>query len=74
MIYQLLLGCDASLEVMVQELELLWEHGILVNGIRWRVAMINGIWDGKGFEQVIKLYIYITLIYYFNNFKYYKGY
>ena len=39
---------------MVQELELLWEHGILVNGIRWRVAMINGIWDGKGFEQVTK--------------------
>jgi hypothetical protein len=37
---------------MVQELQLLWDHGILVNGIRWRVAMINGIWDGKGYEQV----------------------
>ncbi len=44
-------GHDATLQVMVEELQLLWDHGILVDGTRWRVAMINGIWDGKGYEQ-----------------------
>ena len=42
------------MEIMIQELEMLWEHGILVNDVKWRVALINGIWDGKGFEQVTK--------------------
>ena len=39
---------------MVQELQLLWKHGIIVNGVCWRVAIVNGIWDGKGYEQVTK--------------------
>jgi hypothetical protein len=36
---------------MVEELQLLWDNGILVDGTKWRVALINGIWDGKGYEQ-----------------------
>jgi hypothetical protein len=39
---------------MIQELQMLWDHGILVDGITWRVALVNGIWDGKGFEMVTK--------------------
>lgn len=39
---------------MIQELQMLWEHGIKVDGVTWRVALVNGIWDGKGFEQVTK--------------------
>ena len=40
------------MEVMIQELQMLWDHGIKVDGVTWRVALVNGIWDGKGFEQV----------------------
>ena len=40
------------MELMIQELQLLWDYGIKVNGVTWRVALVNGIWDGKGFEQV----------------------
>ena len=39
---------------MTEEFKLLWSEGILVDGVRWRVAIINGIWDGKGYEQVTK--------------------
>ena len=39
---------------MTEELNLLWSEGIIVNGVRWRIAIINGIWDGKGYEQVTK--------------------
>ena len=42
------------MEIMVDELSMLWEHGILVNGTLWRVALISGIWDGKGYEMVTK--------------------
>ncbi len=31
---------------------MLWDYGIKVDGVTWRVALVNGIWDGKGFEQV----------------------
>ena len=40
--------------MLCEELKLLWEHGIKWNGVTWRVAVINGIWDGKGFESVTK--------------------
>ena len=40
-----LLGHAASIEVMIQELQLLWDHGIKVDGVTWRVALVNGIWD-----------------------------
>ena len=39
---------------MCDELKLLWEHGIVVKGVKWRVAIVNGIWDGKGYESVTK--------------------
>ena len=39
---------------MCDELKMLWEHGIMVKGIKWRVAIVNGIWDGKGYESVTK--------------------
>ena len=48
------LGQDATIQVMVEELKLLWKFGITVNGICWRVAIVNGIWDGKGYEKVTK--------------------
>ena len=47
-------GFDASLRLMIEELKLLWNHGLLVNGITWKVAMINGVWDGKGYEGVTR--------------------
>jgi hypothetical protein len=37
---------------MCQELLPLWNDGILHAGITYRVAIVNGIWDGKGFEKV----------------------
>ncbi len=39
---------------MIQELQMLWDHGILIDGVTWRVALVKGIWDGKGFEMVTK--------------------
>ena len=39
---------------MVEELKLLWQYGIKVNGVCWRVAIVNRIWDGKGYEQVTR--------------------
>ena len=47
-------GTEASLRIMVQELKLLWVHGLLVDGIKWKVAMISGVWDGKGYEGVTR--------------------
>ena len=47
-------GANATLHVMCEELKLLWSPGITIGNVVWRVAIINGIWDGKGFEQVTK--------------------
>jgi hypothetical protein len=51
---QYYIGADATLHVMCEELKLLWYPGIQIDNVVWRVALINGIWDGKGFEQVTK--------------------
>ena len=32
----------------------LWSPGIKVNDVIYRIGLVNGIWDGKGFEQVTK--------------------
>lgn len=45
-------GEEASIRLMVEELKSLWTIGILVNGITWKVALINGVWDGRGYEKV----------------------
>ena len=45
---------DASIALMVKEILLLWTHGIRCDGVTWKVALINGVWDGKGFEQVTR--------------------
>ena len=37
---------------MCQELLPLWTEGINHDGINYRVGIVNGIWDGKGFEKV----------------------
>jgi hypothetical protein len=42
------------MEIMIEELQLLWDHGILVDGVTWRVALVNGIWDGPGYQKVTK--------------------
>ena len=47
-------GSDASIGLLADELLLLWNHGLVCDGITWKVALINGVWDGKGFEQVTK--------------------
>ena len=46
------LGCDATLTVFVKELKCLWSPGMLVDDIYYRVALVSGIWDGRGFEKV----------------------
>ena len=47
-------GSDASIGLLADELLLLWNHGLVFDGVTWKVALINGVWDGKGFEQVTK--------------------
>ena len=48
----LYLGCDATLTVFVKELKCLWSLGMLVDDIYYRIALVFGIWDGRGFEKV----------------------
>ena len=45
-------GADCSQAIFANELLDLWNIGIELNGIRWRVAVVNGVWDGKGLEKV----------------------
>jgi len=47
----LFLGYNASQILLAQELLDLWNHGIVVGSTTWRVALVNGVWDGKGFEK-----------------------
>ena len=49
-----LLGLNVTIDIIAKELIELWEPGITVNGITYRVALLNGIWDGRGFEQITK--------------------
>ena len=48
------IGCDVTLEIFAEELMELWSPGIKVNNVIYRIGLVNGIWDGKGFEQVTK--------------------
>ncbi len=52
--YTCFLGANATLQVLCEELKLLWSPGIKIGNVVWRVAIINGIWDGVGFQQVTK--------------------
>lgn len=42
------------METFAKELKGLWEPGFIVDGITYRVALVNGIFDGKGLELVSK--------------------
>jgi hypothetical protein len=48
------LGSNVTLEIFAEELKELWSPGILIDGITYRIGLVNGIWDGRGFEQVTK--------------------
>jgi len=54
MYLQCYLGCNATLEIFTEELKELWSPGILIGNVIYRIGLVNGIWDGKGFEQVTK--------------------
>ena len=41
-------------EIFAEELLGLWDPGFKVNGVLNRVAVINGVFDGKGLELVTK--------------------
>ena len=43
-----------TLEIFAAELQGLWNPGLIVNDITYRIGVVNGIWDGRGFEQVTK--------------------
>ena len=45
---------DVTLEVFAKELRELWDPGIIVNGIMYRVGVVSAIFDGKGFDQITK--------------------
>ena len=42
------------MNIFAKELLSLWNDGITVGTVKFRFAIINGIFDGKGFEQVTK--------------------
>ena len=48
------IGKDVTLEIFAEELSDLWKDGIQVGDIKYRIGLVNGVWDGKGFEQVTK--------------------
>ena len=50
----ILLGNDMTLHIFAAELQELWSPGVIVNGITYRIGVVNGIWDGRGFESVTK--------------------
>ena len=48
------LGFDASLDLFAEELLDLWINPIVLQGVEYKVALIAGIWDGKGFKLHFK--------------------
>ncbi len=40
------------MDLFAEELLDLWENPIVYKGITFKVALISGIWDGKGYEKV----------------------
>jgi len=49
-----ILGCNVTLEIFAEELKQLWSTGIRIGEVTYRVGLVNGIWDGRGYEQVTK--------------------
>ena len=49
-----ILGSNVTLQIFAEELKQLWSTGIRIGEVQYRVGLVNGIWDGKGFEQVTK--------------------
>ncbi len=47
-------GTDGALEVITEELLMLWHQGIAVDDIVYRVAIVSIVLDGKGLEKVKK--------------------
>ena len=47
-------GCQYSLQLLVEDLLPLWTEGIVVDGIKFRVGLVNGVWDGIAFQDVTK--------------------
>ena len=45
---------DVTLEIFANELLELWNPGITINGIVYRIGIVSAIFDGKGYEQVTK--------------------
>ena len=43
-----------SLELFAKELQYMWNPGTVHGDTIWRVGLVSGIWDGKGFEKVTK--------------------
>ena len=54
LIYLSCIGCNVTLEIFAEELKHLWSDGIRIGDIIYRIGLLNGIWDGRGFEQVTK--------------------
>ncbi len=50
----LTLGSNVTLEIFAEELKQLWSSGIQIGDVTYRIGLVNGIWDGRGFEQVTK--------------------
>ncbi len=40
------------MDLFAEELLDLWENPIVHEGVEYKVALIAGIWDGKGYEKV----------------------
>ena len=47
-------GLNATLEVFAHEMLELWLPGLTIDNVVYRIALVNGIFDGKGYEQVTK--------------------
>lgn len=47
-------GNHSIWDAVVAEFQDLWNHGIVSNGIRYRVAIIRIVLDGKGLQDLTK--------------------
>ncbi len=49
-----MLSANVTLEIFAKEFKKLCSSGISIEGITYRIGVVNGIWDGRGFDQVTK--------------------
>ena len=47
-------GSQYSLQLLVNDLSSLWTEGLVIDGIKFRVGLVNGVWDGIAFQEVTK--------------------